>query len=75
MEILEWLINSYYDNRHMKGLYNIHALLHGNTVTSGKKNSFSLKASSRLAVMRRRPVFAKETGNNKNQVVTILLIH
>jgi len=25
--------------------------------------------------MRRHPVFAKETGNEKTQVVTILLIH
>jgi len=27
------LINSYYDNRHMRGRYNIHVLFHGKTLT------------------------------------------
>jgi len=37
MEILGWLIISCYGNRHMRGRYNVHALFHGNTVTSGTK--------------------------------------
>jgi len=41
MEIIGWLIKSYYGNRHMRGIYSIHALFHGNTVTSEVKHFLS----------------------------------
>jgi len=34
METLGWLIISWYGNRHIRDRYNIHALFHGNTVTT-----------------------------------------
>jgi len=37
MEPFRWLIISYYGNRHMRGLYNIHALFHGKAVTIESK--------------------------------------
>jgi len=37
MEPLGWLIITYYDNRRMRGRYNIHALFHGKAVTTESK--------------------------------------
>jgi hypothetical protein len=41
MEPLGWLIFSNYGNRHMRGLYNIHALFHGKAVTTQSKQVIS----------------------------------
>jgi hypothetical protein len=41
MELLGWLVISYYGNYHMRDLYNIHALFHGNTVTTESKQVLS----------------------------------
>ena len=41
MEPLEWLIISYYGDRHMRGLYNIHALFRGTAVITESKQILS----------------------------------
>jgi hypothetical protein len=34
LETFGWLIIQYYDNRHMRGGYNIHTLINGKTITT-----------------------------------------
>jgi hypothetical protein len=41
METFGSLIISYYGNRRMRGLYNIHALFHGKAVTTESKQALS----------------------------------
>jgi len=41
MEPIAWLINSYYGDSHMRGLYNIRALFHGKAVTIESKQELS----------------------------------
>jgi hypothetical protein len=41
MEPLGWLNISYYGKCNMRGLYNIHALFHGKTVTTESKQELS----------------------------------